>query len=576
MFIVLLLMLCGASADAQVVSGSVQGVPPGQNPPRDQAQRPVSGNSSIGGRVATGDTGTPVRRAIVSLSGASVPRRSVYTDAEGRYSFSGLPAGTYQVNATPGMQRGQYMAAPYGPAAAGPIVRPTPIELAAGQQITDINIALPRGSAISGTVTDESGEPLARAQVSAMMVRRGGEPQQTGGAQTDDHGRYRLFGLQPGEYLVAAEARDFGGTEMQGETVGFARAYAPGTPSLLQAQRVRLTRGTEATADIRMGEAPLFKITGRVLDSSGQPVRPSSVSVQSTAEGARNSFNFSSGSNNLEFTVRGLPAGQYEITVRHDPARAAAIASSAPGAPPPPPPLGPAANNRVEMASMVVDVSADVDGVVLVTQPGVTVSGEFVFEEPAEGRRAQISTVPAGRPNAMSSGATGEVTETGFTLRGLFGPVMVRGSVNSPGWVLKAVLLNGNDITNVPTTFTEKDSGHLQVVFTSRAATLEALVTDASGKPTRDAIVVVFGHDEQTWVTRSSMTRFAGPDKDGKLMIRGLRDGEYYAVAVAPEDWVNVGNPDPEMLKELSKVAARVPVTPGETRTIDLMLTKLQ
>ncbi len=582
MLTVLLLMLFGAPFNPQVaggtIGGTVQGLPAPQGPPRDQAQRPVTGNSSISGRVATADSGMPVRRATISLSGTSVPRRSVYTDAEGRYAFTGLPAGTYQLNASPGTQRGHYLAAAYGPTATGPLVRPTPIELAAGQQMTDVNIALPRGSAISGTVTDESGEPLARVQVSAMLVRRGGEPMQTGGAQTDDHGRYRLFGLQPGEYTVVAEARDFGGTEVQGEAVGFARAYAPGTPSLLQAQRVRLTRGTEASADIRLGETPLFKITGRVMDSSGQPVRPQSVSVQSTAEGSRNGFGFSTRNNNLEFTVGGLPAGQYEITVRHDPGRAVMTGSmgGSGGPPPPPPPPGPGADSRVEMASMVIDVSADVEGVVLITQPGATVSGEFVFEEPAEGRRAQVSTVNAGRPNAMTNPASAEVTENGFTLKGLFGPVLIRGTVNGPGWALKAVLLNGKDITDVPTTLTTKDSGHLQVVFTSRAAAIEALVTDASGKPTRESIVVVFGRDEQTWVTRSSMTRIVGPDKDGKLTVRGLRDGEYYAVAVAPEDWTNIGNPDTEMLRDLSKVATRVSVTAGETRTVDLMVTRLQ
>ena len=573
MFTVLVVMILAASLEPQAVSGSVQGLPSSQLPPRDQTQKPVTGSSSISGRVATADSGMPVRRATISLAGGSGPRRAVYTDAEGRYSFTGLPAGNYQLNASPGTQRGQYLPAAYGSTAAGPIVRPTPIELAAGQQMTDVNIALPRGSAISGTVTDESGEPLARAQVSAMMVRRGGESMQTGGAQTDDLGRYRLFGLQPGEYAVLAEARNFGGMEVQGESVGFARAYAPGTPSLVQAQRVRLARGTEATADIRLGETPLFKITGRVIDSSGQPIRPQSVSVQSTAEGVRSGFGFSTSSNNLEFVVRGLPAGQYEIVVTHDPGRSA---MTAPGGPPPPPlPPGSAANSRVERATMIVDVAADVEGLMLATQPGTTVIGELVFEEPAEGRRAQISATGAGRPSGMTTSATAEVTETGFTLKGLFGPVLIRGNVNSPGWALKAVLLNSKDITDVPTTLTAKDSGHVQVVFTTRAPALEAMVTDASGNPTRDAMVVVFGRDEQTWVTRSSMTRSAGPDKDGKFTIRGLREGDYYAVAVPLEDWVNVGTPDSELLKELSKVATRVSVTPGETRTLDLMVTKL-
>ena len=376
MFTVLLVTLVAGLADLQVGGGAVQTGPPSPVVPRDGVEKPVSGTSSISGRVSAADTGISMRRATISLSGPSVPRRSVYTDAEGRYAFTGLPAGTYQLNASPGMQRGQYLAAAYGSTAPGPIVRPTPIELAAGQQMTDVNISLPRGSAISGMVTDESGEPLARAQVSAVMIRRGGEPMQTGGAQTDDLGRYRLFGLQPGEYVVTAEGRNFGGgMEVQGDAVGFARAYAPGTPSLAQAQRVRLGRGSEATADIRLGETPLFKISGRVMDSSGQPVRAQSVSVQSTADGARNasgisttiSSNSSPTGPNYEFVVRGLTAGQYEITVTHDPGRSA---MTAPGGPPPPPPApGSGANSRIERATLLLDVSADIEGLMLDVVP---------------------------------------------------------------------------------------------------------------------------------------------------------------------------------------------------------------
>ena len=74
----------------------------------------------------------------------------------------------------------------------------TPIQLADGQTFSKVVIALPRGSVITGRVTDEMGEPLSRVQVYTIFfppgVTRG---QRTGsGGQTDDLGQFRLFGLR--------------------------------------------------------------------------------------------------------------------------------------------------------------------------------------------------------------------------------------------------------------------------------------------------------------------------------------------------------------------------------------------
>lgn len=98
---------------------------------------------------------------------------------------------------------------------------------------------------------------------------------------------------------------------------------------------------------------------------------------------------------------------------------------------------------------------------------------------------------------------------------------------------------------------------------------MEAVVTGEGGKAAIDAVVVLFGQDERTWLSRSSMTRTGRVGKDGKVSIGALREGHYFAAAVAPETMAN-GVPDRELLAELSKVATRVTVNAGETRTIGL------
>jgi protocatechuate 3,4-dioxygenase beta subunit len=87
----------------------------------------------------------------------------------------------------------------------------TPIQLADGQKLEKANITLPRGSVVTGVVIDENGEPSPGTSVRVMrFLMRTGERtlQQNGQDQTDDRGMYRIYGLQPGEYIVSASPRN--------------------------------------------------------------------------------------------------------------------------------------------------------------------------------------------------------------------------------------------------------------------------------------------------------------------------------------------------------------------------------
>ena len=65
-------------------------------------------------------------------------------------------------------------------------------------------IPLPRGGVITGRVTDETGEALARVQVYTLFFPPGSTRGQRmgSGGQTDDLGQFRLYGLAPGDYSV--------------------------------------------------------------------------------------------------------------------------------------------------------------------------------------------------------------------------------------------------------------------------------------------------------------------------------------------------------------------------------------
>src|SRR5687767_2664369 len=173
-----------------------------QRPPRDANQTVPAGTASISGRVLTADTGRPIKRARVIVSGGGRPSAAT-TDGQGRYQIGGLPAATYNITAV----KSGFVDSAYGQRRS--LRAGTPLQLADGQQLTNVDMKLPRGGVITGRLADEDGEPLARAVVTVMRyqyVRGERQLMPAGVDQTDDRGQYRVFGLPPGDYYVTAAA----------------------------------------------------------------------------------------------------------------------------------------------------------------------------------------------------------------------------------------------------------------------------------------------------------------------------------------------------------------------------------
>jgi len=171
--------------------------------------------------------------------------------------------------------------------------------LGAGEQVTDVTIRLARLGVIAGTVTGVDGEPLGLAQVQALRRqfargKLGWTPWRW--AETDDQGRFRLFGLTPGPYLIAANKpfeaipaltltlNTADPAAEQNNRLAYATTYAPGTQRRDEARVIELQPG-QTLADV---EIPMQAVRTVKLSVQGQlpveisPPDPGEVSPDGT------------------------------------------------------------------------------------------------------------------------------------------------------------------------------------------------------------------------------------------------------------------------------------------------------
>src|SRR5687768_47084 len=233
-------------------SASALGQPPPPRPqrpgevmrpmPRPAAQPGTEATAIVRGRVTAAD-GSPLRLARIAMVEATT-RRSIgeATDADGRYEFREVPAGTYTVTA----RKAGFATMEFGqrrPADPGKRIR-----VADAETVERIDLTLPAAAAVAGRVIDENGDPVEGAAVSiyTMTFVHGRKRLVASGAErrTDDLGRFRLFNINPGEYVISAAAATTGQQRMP----GYAAAYYPGAHSLADAEVVAVKTGDDLSA----------------------------------------------------------------------------------------------------------------------------------------------------------------------------------------------------------------------------------------------------------------------------------------------------------------------------------------
>lgn len=566
----------------------------GQVPVRDAGQPvPVpKGSARIAGTVKD-QTGAPVRRATVTISGDMRLDRMTVTDEEGRFALTDLPSGRFTITA----KKAGYPQVSHG--AKRPHRPGAGLFLQEGEQATGLNLVLARGAALTGTVYDELGVPMPGVPVEAWSVRTalgGDRTLDSAGPEpvtvvTDDRGMYRVFGLPPGEYTIGTSWFYHGDPfEVRRPTVAELRAafpsgprmtqpppstagqpipeqprynytpvFSPGVLDPLAADTFTLKPGEErAGVDLRMQFQPTARIEGTLVNPAGDAVDTQLRVTRRSSVRALNTTQVRPGQTGGKFTIESLSPGLYTVTAQtRDGAQGAPLwaradVTLAGGAPTP---------------------------VVLSLEPATSVTGRLVFEgttlpPPPDLTRVAVSLVDQS-PASMRAGAT-KIDATGVVaIPGVVpGEYMARASVpggippSGPAWTVRSVTIGGRDVTDRTFEISPGGASDLTVTFTSLVSELSGTVTTPAGAPETDYFVIAVPADRAYWTPFSRRIVSTRPDGMGRYLFRGLPPGDY-RVAVTT-DLVPRDLQEASTLEQLAAQSLPVTVVIGERRTLNL------
>jgi hypothetical protein len=524
---------------------------------------------SVSGHVYGLDTGAPLKRAQVTLHSqgrrdgvrGGGPRSSepygTSTDAQGFFQFQNLPAGSYAIQCG----KTGYISAGYGQRStrdAGAL-----LILADGQQLRDIDIRLVRAGVVSGTVVDEDGEPLARANVQ-LLARRflRGHVQATPSvaASTDDRGQYRIFNVPPGKYYAQASLGEFGSRNMT-----YAPALYPNATSLREAQRIDIINGNEVSRiDFTLRPAPTYSLSGKVFDrATGQPLAGGFVSVMGNDLASGRFGGGTQVSPDGSFYLRGLAPGRYRLMIN------TRVRGGGPEG----------ESTRPTVRSLDLG-AANIDNLMIVVGPGPEVRGHVLVDgDTAASQSLRVWLSPKGDTSPFATTPAAMTKDSAFIIANVQpGEYYVSASGGASAgqrgaasdFYLREVRHAGQNIVEGGLIVPEGvDTVDLELLVDSNGGSLAGRAVNENGEPLAGVQVVMLAADPPKRES-DRYFRTTATDPNGQFSVRGLVPGDYLALAWPDADGAVVQ--DPDVLEQVQRYAARVRIERAATATQDLRL----
>jgi hypothetical protein len=506
--------------------------------------RPI-GTSQLSG-VVTETNGAPVTGVSVNFSSQLSFLYRTTTDAAGRYELTNLPAGRYSVQV---LKTGYLLSTSTHKDI--PSFEELPLELGEGARIR-VDFKMARAGTIEGRVYDEQGEPVLKARVT--LFRRsvvGGFARLISlrSAETDDTGHYRFDGLDPREYLVAAQAPLSGAfrTRHLPDAV-YGRTFYPNASSANGAQLARTTLvAPEFTADIRLRPVPAMEFGGTVLDVQGQAMRSGTLTVLDPATTGHTAEASVSLGRDGTFRFRGLPAGTYLLRVLAQccagERRAFGYATVTPGD---------ASRNDIRIMMVPeVQISGRVFGL-----PGATATVEARTRYPA------VIPDASARPDA----------EGRFEFKAAPVPARLDVSGLPPGWYVSSVRTRTGPLMDGKFDASSGvDLNDVEITVSNNIGHVRGAVSGVRGVAAERTIVTLFvlGEPDGAFGLRTNYQRTASLDAEGRFELKDVPPGDYRIAALrdVPRTLVE----DPEFLTVVARQGSSVTVFPAGSSDVTLL-----
>ena len=502
---------------------------------------------ALAGSVINGATGAGVKKAtVVARNVQGIGTYQTTTDSSGGFAFSGVAPGQYNLYA----EHVDFLGSAYE--SKGPTGTTNTVPVAAGQTVNGIVVRLTPAAAVSGRVMDEDGDPLPRANVSAYQSQWGNgrnELAVRGSVGTDDLGQYRIFGLQPGKYFLAATLPNYShslagtgdGTSGASTTEQtYVPTYYPGTTDPGSAQAIELRPGDDI-GSIEFSVLPVkaVQLRGRLVNGvAGIPIQGGCVNLQ--PQGGSNDWGglaryACTEDAQGDFIIHGIVPGSYSLVANF--------------------------NQQSHPMSARLAVQVDeggADGVIVDLLPSVEVAGHVRFEgeSPVKPENLWLTLVPVDLPEIGGAGSQPS-SDGSFKI-----PDVAQGvyRVRLNGWgdlYLKSATLGGRE--NADESFTvnrDTPSSTLEVVLSARAGHIEGTVVDDQKKPVANAFVVFVPDPNRR--NREDLFQANGTNQEGHFVLMGIPPGEYTLLAWLSPQGVQYRNPDWLAQYETRGTAVRV------------------
>jgi hypothetical protein len=433
------------------------------------------------------------------------------------------------------------------------------LTLAPGAQIRDIKIELTPLGVISGTVSDEDGDPIQGVGVQVLRFSYA-TGQRTliplSGTSSDDRGHYRVYDLPAGRYLLLATPRGapllkpVNTAELVPQTqTPFASLFYPGVVDPASASEISLAEGAEASGiDFRLPPIRALTVHGRVLMPAEDP---SLIDLQVAL--ARNDINIASAAGRASAMVN--KAGQFEFSAVA-PGSYSLVATARD-------------HGRVLSARMPLEVSptAVLDNLTLALAPAFSVAGRVEVEEGAAIPIHATITLTSVDHLAPQPSSTARVAADGsFHLPDLTpGPWTLSLDPMPRGFWIKSVTYGDSYVTPCQLNIVQDPSRFLRVVLASNGAQISGNVTGI-GESSQAVIVLAPVADELRRC--AAMYRVVSTREHDSFEFKDLRPGTYKLFAfqeVEPFAWV-----DPEVMKPIESLGQIVTVNAGEHISLQL------